>query len=79
MWNTLHNIRQYVLFLCVWVGQLVAFSGRMGIKEVEDMLVKNWVSTGASMDDTRKRLLCFSDIAFLTYLGRGLFMECCSR
>lgn len=50
----------------------MAFSGRMGIKEVEEMLVKNWVSTGASMDDTRKRLLCFSGIAFLMYLGEGV-------
>lgn len=45
----------------------------MGIKEVEAMLVKNWVSTGASMDDTRKRLLCFSGIAFLTYLGGCIY------
>lgn len=36
----------------------------MGIKEVEEMSVKNWVSTGASMDDTRKRLLYFSGIYF---------------
>lgn len=31
------------------------FRVRMGVKEVEEMFVKNWVSTGASMDDTRKR------------------------
>lgn len=34
----------------------MAFSVRMGIKRFEETLVKIWGSTGASMDDTRKRL-----------------------